>query len=245
MFQKLSIITVCFNEAGTITRTLASVACQTFRNFEWLVIDGGSTDGTLEILQRYRDHFSVFISEQDAGTYDAMNKAIVRAEGEYLLFLNGGDYLADASALAQIFAAPLHADFVYGDIIVMGDGAEERLVMPPVITTEFLYRKTIPHQSTLTRKELFDRAGFYNTEFRIVADYEFILRALLQHQATFQYLPVAFSCYLNNGASSDSAKRNAEKLLVHTRYYSPLQRVMLKHKIRSKIRRFICSDNGD
>ncbi len=235
MLQKLSIITVCFNEVGSIGKTLSSVVEQTFKDFEWLVIDGGSSDGTVAELLRYRDHFAAFVSEKDSGIYDAMNKGIALAKGEYLLFLNGGDYISDVTTLESIFANRLEADFIYGDITVIGDGQDQRLIMPPVITKEFLYRKTIPHQSTFTKKSLFGRAGIYDTGFKIVADYEFILRCLLLHNATFQYVPVIFSCYLNNGVSSDAAKRKTEKKLVHNRYYSLLQRFILKYKIKSKL----------
>lgn len=235
----LSIITVCFNESSRIERTLASVASQTFRDFEWILIDGGSSDGTLEKLQRYRDHFAVFISEKDAGIYNAMNKGIALAQGEYLLFLNGGDYLSDNETLSRIFSNRLDADFVYGDITVIGDNRSERLVMPAEISAEFLYRKTIPHQSTLTRKTLFDRAGSYDERYAIVADYEFILRCLLVYKATFQYVPVAFSCYADDGVSSDAARRKAEKVLVHKRYYSLLQRFVLRYKLRTKLYRLL------
>jgi glycosyltransferase involved in cell wall biosynthesis len=235
MFLKLSIITICFNEVDSVAKTLASVAGQTFKNFEWIVIDGGSTDGTLEILNTYRSHFTVFISEKDAGIYNAMNKGIARAQGEYLFFLNGGDYLADDGTLSRIFSTPLDADFVYGDITVIGGERPELLVMPSKITAEFLYRKTIPHQSTLTKKDLFERAGTYDERFKIVADYEFILRGLLHFNATFQYVPLAFACYSGNGVSSDAVRRKAEKTVVHKRYYSLLQRIVLKHKIRTKL----------
>jgi hypothetical protein len=107
--------------------------------------------------------------------------------------------------------------------------------MPSKISAEFLYRKTIPHQSTFTRKSLFERAGTYDERYTIVADYEFILRCLLQYQATFQYVSVAFSCYADDGVSSDTVRRMTEKALVHQRYYSLLQRFVLKHKIKTKL----------
>lgn len=235
----LSIITVCFNEADRIERTLASVADQTFRDFEWIVIDGGSSDGTVERLQHYRDCFAEFISEKDAGIYNAMNKGIALAQGEYLFFLNGGDYLSDNETLSRIFSGRLDADFVYGDITVIGDNRSERLVMPPEISAESLYRKTIPHQSTFTKRSLFERAGSYDERYAIVADYEFILRSLLRYNATFQYVPVAFSCYADDGVSSDAVKRKAEKALVHKRYYSVFQRLMLKYRIRTKLHRLL------
>lgn len=232
----ISIITVCFNEVSSIQKTIDSVVSQNINNIEWIVVDGGSTDGTLEILEKYRSRFTYIISEKDAGIYNAMNKGIALARGEYLLFLNGGDYLADTNTLSQILSNRLKADFVYGDINIISGSSSKRFVMPSEITPEFLYRKTIPHQSTLTKRSLFDKAGLYNEHYKIVADYEFILRALLRHDATFQYLPIVFACYPNNGVSSDVVKRKAEKSLVHRFYYSPFQRFFLKNKIKSKLR---------
>ena len=235
MAARLSIITICFNEADSIEKTLKSVTNQTFNDYEWIVVDGGSTDGTIDILERYRTKFITFFSGNDAGIYNAMNKAIALATGEYLFFLNGGDYLFNRETLAQIFSHQLLADFVYGDISIIGENRSRLFSMPPKITPEFLYRKTIPHQSTFTKKTLFERAGMYDEQYLIVADYEFILRSMHYYNATFQYVPVIFSCYTDDGVSSDSVKREKEKKLVHKQYYSFFQRIVLKHKIKTKL----------
>jgi len=96
---KLTIITICYNIANQIERTLKSIENQTFQDFEWIVVDGASIDGTLEILQKYGSRINILISEKDKGIYDAMNKGILKSKGEYLLFLNGGDELNNIDSL--------------------------------------------------------------------------------------------------------------------------------------------------
>lgn len=235
---RLSIITICYNEVGRIQKTLDSVINQSFRDFDWIVIDGGSTDGTKEILQQHSENFKIFISEKDGGIYNAMNKAIALATGQYLFFLNAGDYFSGNDVLIQIFSHELHADFVYGNITIIGINCSQLLLMPPQITPEFLYRKTIPHQSTFTKKTLFEKAGSYDEKYQIVSDYEFILRGMHHYNATFQYVPVVFACYADDGVSSDTVKRKREKKIVHKHFYSFFQRLVLKNKIKTKLYSF-------
>ena len=99
--KKLSVITICYNIKDEIRRTCESIANQTNHDFEWIVVDGGSTDGTVEILNEYKKHIDVFISEPDKGIYNAMNKGIMQAHGEFLNFMNGGDTFADSNVVAD------------------------------------------------------------------------------------------------------------------------------------------------
>jgi len=233
---QLSIITVCFNEVQTIERTLQSVVSQTFRNFEWLIIDGGSTDGTIEILNRYKTHFAQFISEKDNGIYNAMNKGIKLTKGEYLYFLNGGDYFFNNKVLSDIFSQSIEKELVYGNIAVLkNDEPISIFKMPENLTREFIFRKTIPHQSTLTKRTLFGKVGFYDEKYNIAADYEFSLRAMYLHNCSVQYIPVTFAVFRADGTSSNDNERETEKLLIHKTVFTDFQRFMLKYRLYEKI----------
>jgi glycosyltransferase involved in cell wall biosynthesis len=214
---KLSIITICYNEKY-IEDTCRSVADQTWKNFEWIVVDGGSTDGTLEVLERYKEYMRVCISEKDGGRYDAMNKGITRARGEYLLFLNGGDYLANNRVLERIFehkSIPgftryedlrLDSDILYGEVL-----AKETGMMPwpcwPVgpqqLTIEYFGNlRSLPHQATFIRRVLFEKYGMYDTTYKFAGDYEWFMRVLLRYGASSAYVPMPVSVYNFEGASS-------------------------------------------
>ena len=213
---KVSIITICRNEK-LIEETCRSVAAQVYDDFEWLVVDGASTDGTLEILNRYCQYMSFFVSEPDDGRYQAMNKGIKAARGEYLLFLNGGDALADPLVLARLFKyetdnpvlAPLkpalEADIVFGELV-----SRETGFMPwPVLAMGrrrlgLIYFKmhSLPHQAAFIRKSLFDKIGLYDTGFKMAGDYEWFMRAILRHRAGYEYVPLVVAIFNFEGVSA-------------------------------------------
>ncbi|MCO6401124.1 MAG: glycosyltransferase [Verrucomicrobia bacterium] len=179
----VSIITVCRNEAGPIQRTITSVLEQTSPSFEWIVVDGASTDGTLALLQSHASSIAKLVSEPDSGIYDAMNKGAHLATGRWLLFLNGGDALATRTVMEEM--APLleanSADIWVGAHWHCGaDGVAPRLKKsagrPDV---DHFYRRTVNHQSAFISREAFAKYGPYDQSFRILADYDFFVRAVL------------------------------------------------------------------
>ena len=112
--MKLSIITVNYNNRDGLQKTIDSVICQTFKDYEWIIIDGGSTDGSRELIEQYQDHFAYWCSEPDKGVYNAMNKGIAKAKGEYVNFMNSGDCFADANVLERLFADGYDEDIIAG-----------------------------------------------------------------------------------------------------------------------------------
>lgn len=196
----LSIVTVNFNNCIGLEKTLASVISQNYRNFEFLVIDGNSTDGSKAIVAKNKDGINYSISEPDTGIYDAMNKGIRAATGEYLLFLNSGDVLNGVTALENFI---LHSDFV-GDI-VYGDYKFENggKVYPDVLTPLFFMRTSLPHQSTFFKKEVFDKMGFYDEMFKIVADRAFFIKCFLSNQFVFKHINFALTVYDLSGISNN------------------------------------------
>ena len=143
--MKLSIITINLNNRDGLQKTIDSVVSQTFRDFEWIVIDGGSTDGSKELIEQYADHFSYWVSEPDKGIYNAMNKGIKVAKGEYLQFLNSGDWLVDEKALERCFWHESKADIAYGDLWFCNGEEKERYKYPNKLTLKYLYDFSLGH----------------------------------------------------------------------------------------------------
>jgi len=211
----LSIITVCRNERDTIRQTCESVVGQTFTDFEWIVIDGRSTDGTLEILAEYRNQICHLISEPDAGIYDAMNKGIRLAAGEYLLFLNGGDCLADRETLGAV-VPELDSDIVYGDQHILSrDGSINVKRYPDSLPRNFLLKNMMPHQSVFLRRRLFEQYGLYNTFFKVAGDYDVFVRLLHVHRVSCRHVRRVISVFRTDGISCDKTRRMLRKLENH------------------------------
>lgn len=181
--MKFSIVTVNFNNVGGLAKTLESVRSQTFRDFEQIVIDGGSTDGSVELIKTHAVSLSHWRSERDSGPYNAMNKGARMARGEWLLFLNSGDILAAPDVLEKMapFLANEGVDICTGGYLaVWREGRTPRHKQPTgVLDHRHFYRKTINHQSTFIGHTVFEQFGPYDTSYQIIADREFFARATL------------------------------------------------------------------
>lgn len=218
--QKLSIITVCLNQARDIARTCESVVRQTWRDFEWIVVDGGSTDGTVDILEQYRSRCAALVSEPDSGVYNAMNKGLARAAGEYVLFLNGGDRLVGDDVLGRVFGGggsePIPgADIVYGDILLERDGAiAGRAASPDAEDVDFLFfaaGETLPHPASFIRRSLFLRHGGYDESYRIAGDVE-RWAVFAKNGCSFARIDRVVSVFQSGGISDDKQPTNKIRL---------------------------------
>lgn len=208
---KISIITICRNEEKRIEKTIESVFYQTYSNREHIVIDGGSDDTTLNILNRFKNSFSYFESTPDRGVYHAQNKGIQHAQGDYLLFLNGGDYFPRPNVLELMMnRAKTKADILYGDLVIdYGHGVLKLGNSPPKIRADFLFKSTLWHPVSLIRRELFEKYGYYDESYKICADYDFFLKVILVHNATTEHIPVAVTVFNTEGIGS---QKKHEKL---------------------------------
>lgn len=203
--MRLSIITINYNNRDGLLKTIESVISQTFKDYEWIVIDGGSTDGSRELIERYADHFSYWVSEPDKGVYNAMNKGIKVARGEYLLFLNSGDWLADNEVLSSVFIIPHSADILYGYMVLgskEGPVIQEAMMKPQLYWYDFL-GNTLPHQSSFIAKRLFDNYGLYDETYRIVSDNKFFIRAIVWEKSSYEFIPQIITVYEGGGISDD------------------------------------------
>ncbi len=206
--KKVSIITVCFNEVSNIGKTIDSVLEQTFTDYELIIIDGQSTDGTVEKIKTYGDKINKFISEKDKDLFDAQNKGIRLADGEYEFFLNAGDFLYSHRVLEKVFENNPKADIVYGDLVVeMKNGYIFRKKSPAKITKQYMIADSLPHQATFFKKKLMDKVGFYDLSYVYAADYDLTLRALYEMKCSLEYMPVPVAQYNLQGQSAQLSNR--------------------------------------
>jgi len=201
----LTVVTVCYNSVGILKDTIESVLSQSVRQYiEYLIIDGASTDGTLELIGSYGDKIDVSVSEKDSGIYDAMNKGVRLAHGEWILFMNAGDVFASSDVVERADLSNRQADLLYGDCLVRYDGFT---VLDPGLDVHRLYRKMIcSHQSLFARTELLCSRPF-DTRYRVCADYDFLCA---QYAAgnLFERLDFPVSSTIAGGFSDDAMAVN-------------------------------------
>jgi glycosyltransferase involved in cell wall biosynthesis len=191
-----------------------SVERQRTNEFEYILIDGGSTDGTKEYLQEKQNLFTYWSSEKDKGIYDAQNKGIARSKGKYLLFLNAGDTLYDERVIEKFLHENRASEkgIVYGNSnLVSSEGKHELLVPPASIELGFWFRKTLNHQAVFMKKELFGKYGLYDLQYRFCADFDLLLHVYVKEKEQFVYFPHTVCNYYEDGFSSQSS--NYEKVM--------------------------------
>lgn len=216
MGPSFSIITVCLNESESIRATCESIVSQVCSDFEWIVIDGASTDGTLDILSEYEDKISCLVSEPDDGVYDAMNKGIKHASGKYVLFLNGGDWLYTSQALQHVSEAPAR-DLIYGDLSVLNESGEQTVLSyPDSLESGYFLHRGLPHQATFIRRDLFGLHGGYDTAFEICADSDLFMRLVLTGNVSYAHVPQVFSVFSWGGISSSGSVRHKARRIAET-----------------------------
>ena len=227
--MKLSIITINYNNAAGLKKTLDSVAIQTYTDFEYIIVDGASSDGSVDIIREYdiTSHLSrvpdkvhdfvgcssplasrlKWISEKDTGIYNAMNKGIKMASGEYLLFLNSGDFLVNGNVLAEVFQNDCYSDILCARCNVSDNGKVIWTSNPPEkVTFGTLYLIGLAHQSTFIRKSLFEQYGYYDESYRYNADIEFWYRSIIEHAVSTQRIDVITTDYNLDGISSTESR---------------------------------------
>jgi glycosyltransferase involved in cell wall biosynthesis len=213
----VSIITVCRNAAATLEACLASVAAQTWQAVDavdYVIVDGASTDHTAAILDRYQGIIATRVSEPDLGIYDAMNKGLARAKGEFVIFLNADDRFvgptAIADAMAEIARAPDH-DVYYGSLEIRhGRSTMRHDPPPPARAAEEMVLGCLPHQATFARRAVFDRTGPFDLRWRRHADYDWWLLVLADPAIRLHRIDTLVASYAMGGASADLAKGQPE-----------------------------------
>jgi len=200
----ISIITINLNNAKGLKKTFDSIFCQNFKNFEYIVIDGGSTDGSLNLIQNNIKNIVFWVSEKDNGIYSAMNKGLNQAKGKYVLFLNSGDELFDEKALEVIDFNQISQDFIYFDVQFIGANEKYYHTYPDNLDFNYFLKYSLPHQATLIKRELFYRFGNYNETFKICSDWEFFILAIIKNNASYLHIKNIFSKMYRDGTSCNS-----------------------------------------
>jgi glycosyltransferase involved in cell wall biosynthesis len=216
--MKLSIITINLNNAQGLQRTIESVISQTFTDYEYIIIDGGSTDGSVDIIKQYEDKITYWVSEPDKGIYNAMNKGILQAKGEYLQFLNSGDWLLDGNKLQQVFDERPNEDIVYCDLKT----DKEIWSYPDKLSLFSFFKGTIGHPASFIKKILFYNIGFYNEKNKIISDWEFFLIAIVKFECSYKHIALLVTYFDKTGISSDKKyiknQLNDRQIFFHKNY---------------------------
>ena len=206
--MRLTIITINYNNREGLARTIASVRNQTFNDYEWIVIDGGSTDGSCDLIEDNKELFAYWCSEPDKGIYDAINKGIAHASGQYISCMNSGDEYFSSDTLQKVFAAPLSSDIVYGDWYQVYPDRKVLCSMPYPLDFSIFYYHNICHQAMFVRTAALQEKGF-DQSYGPVADYARWMEMLFSG-ATFQKIDTIVCCYDMTGVSSQGEAGNDE-----------------------------------
>ena len=198
----VSIITINRNNAVGLHRTLESAATQTFRSFEHLVIDGASNDGSQSTAKKFEEQLAFFRSEPDTGIYNAMNKGIAKARGDYLLFLNSGDTLKGRFALETAAKQLGKEQLVYFDLDLIDSAGRRRQSFPERLDFAFFVRQSLPHPSTFIDPDLFRQSGPYDESLKIVSDWKAFMVWVCRYNCTYKYVPEVLTEFPFDGLSS-------------------------------------------
>lgn len=177
---KISIITVCYNSGKTIRKTIESVLSQEYTNIEYIIIDGKSTDRTLDIVNEYKDAIAQIISEPDDGIYDAMNKGIRNCSGDYIAIINSDDYFYNEHVMEEFVkeAEQKGSDIIYGDLFHIDDVSLKYISNKYITVGEIRRGANICPQCMLFKRDIYYKIGFFNTKYKLAADFEWLLRAI-------------------------------------------------------------------
>jgi len=209
--KKFSIITINFNNKEGLRKTLDSVVCQTFTDYELIVIDGGSTDGGAALLEEYGKYITFGVSEPDKGVYNAQNKGVQHASGEYCIFMNSGDLFYDSHVLENVSAELENGiDIAVGDTYFYKDESENRYVHAPEYITLWRVYIGINHQSAFIKRQLL-LENPYDETLKICADWKFWLQELVKNERSYQHLNIIVAQYDLNGVSYNEDTRLAEE----------------------------------
>ena len=220
--KKLSIITINYNNNAGLKRTINSVFSQTFIDYEYIIIDGGSTDGSKELIEVFSDKLSYWVSEPDQGIYNAMNKGILNSKCEYLLFLNSGDVLINDDILNSVKINLFMSDIIYGNGILQEiSGTKIKMEMPDKLSMKYFLNSSLFHPSTFIKRKLFEDFGLYNESNKIVSDWEFFIKTIILNKVTVKKIDSYISMVEDGGISRSIEYKNIltdEIKSVHNKY---------------------------
>lgn len=240
--MKVSVITINYNNRSGLEKTSESVVAQEYPDYEWIVIDGGSTDGSVEVIKSYERYIKYWCSCPDRGIYHAMNKGIAQASGDYCLFLNSGDSFHSPCVLGE-FAAKVRrggSDFVTGAVQIEGKNKKEIKKAPEQVTGRFIFKESVCHQSTFIKASVL-RKNPYREDFKIVSDWLLMLEELLLHRASYSPMDTVVSNYNLEGISFTrywqvaEERREGAKTVLGERLYNDYVKLCYGESIVEKV----------
>jgi glycosyltransferase involved in cell wall biosynthesis len=239
---KISIITIVYNRIHDIKHTIESVLGQEFKDIEYIIIDGASTDGTIKIINTYKDKIQKIISEKDVGIYDAMNKGLKNATGEFVLFMNAGDSFFDKNVLKNIFSSEkIHADFIYGDTMFVDMQEKEiglmsnirkRKLHSNLTWKEMNHGMMFCHQSFIVKRKI---APFYNLKYKLSADIDWIIQCMKNSNSNYYYDKTPIANFQIGGASVQNQRASLiERFQVLANHFGYINTIISHIKIALK-----------
>ena len=222
----ISIITVIYNDGKKLEETILSILSQTYDNLEFIIIDGSSTDGTIDIIKKYEDKIDYWISEKDSGIFDAMNKGILAAKGDYINFMNAGDFFIRKNLVMEIvdILNSQEIDFLYGDVNVGNNNIIKNKIR---YNTQFIY-KTICHQAIFAHKKCFNK-NMFDLKYRWMCDYKWLLECFLKKKIKIKYINNEI-CYFEPIANAfnknDRLKKLYERADIGHQYFYNLKKIL-------------------
>jgi len=230
--ERLSIITASLNAAPQIEAAIDSVASQTYPLIEHVIIDGGSTDGTLQIIERHRDDIGYFVSEPDRGIYNAMNKGIKAATGDVLVFLNADDRLCDDQVVGDVmsvFDAAPDLEVVYGNLVWDLSGKMVRKKQPSAITRASLAAATILHQTVFSRKHVFEATDGFSERYKVVSDYDWMMKVFVRDGRKYRYYDRDIAVMGTQGLSWSNTDWESERIEAMRSYFTAYE--ILRYRV--------------
>ena len=244
--MRFSVITVNYNNCEGLHRTINSVLCQDCTDYEYIIIDGGSTDGSIEVIQHYAERLAYWVSEPDGGVYEGMNKAVAVAHGEHCIFMNSGDEFYSPTVLSEVACLDSTYDLGVGSSLSINNGKPGHIVTPPVQQSLLFWENySVIHQAAFMRTNMLRERG-YDTTYRIVADWKYMFTEFLTRE--YRYVPFSITvCKFEGGGMSDDAdRRNAERwralqellppmLLEDAKEMNALRLISANNKLRQRL----------
>jgi glycosyltransferase involved in cell wall biosynthesis len=240
---RFSIITVNLNNILGLRKTIENVVCQTFTDYEYVIIDGGSTDGSVEVIQEFADKITYWVSEADKGIYNAMNKGIDVAKGDFICFLNSGDEFFSKYSL-QLLAGNItdsKAELFFGNFITINEITGKTIYwdVSYVRDRSDLLPHTFLHNATFYSRNLFERIGRFNERFKICADLDWYMNAMINHQVSFQIIPVLLSVF-NGGRGISSVQMDLhkyERAVLFQKYFSGFEIALFSGRTYQRLKK--------
>ncbi|NDV95256.1 glycosyltransferase [Dysgonomonas sp. 521] len=207
--MKVSIITINYKNATGLRRTVESIINQRHVNFEYLIIDGNSDDGSVDIIKEFEPHIDYWVSEPDSGIYNAMNKGIRQATGDYILFVNSGDTIKKEANLQSVINQITGEDIVYFDMEIADNlsGTSDIKIYPDKPDFKYFAEDSLPHTASFIKKDLLVNYGYYSEENNITSDWAFFMDAVCLRNSTYKHISDCFSTFYIDGISSDATNR--------------------------------------